>query len=174
MQLEYTKDRSKLLQKTNPWNFENPEMDIIELSESMVSFMLNEMGLGLAYNQLELPGSYSVFAMRGEPENFIFINPRIVWKSEEIVELDEGCLSYPQLTFKIKRPRHVKIRFQAPDGKTYTKTFANLTARVIQHEMDHLEGRPFWHSISKLKFDMGVKKVYNKGYDYRNLPYKGF
>jgi peptide deformylase len=173
MKIEYSKNKTKLFQKSEKWDFSNPPMDIVDLAESMVSFMYKEKGIGLAYNQLDLEGNYSVFCMQGDPESFCCINPKIVQPSEEIIELEESCLSFSNLIFSIKRPRHVRVRFTAPDGEIYTKTFANLTARTFFHEMDHLNGIPFWSSVSRLKFDMAIKKAYKKGYDYRDLPYKG-
>jgi peptide deformylase len=173
LKIEYSKDKKRLLIPAEKWDFNNPPLDIIDLAESMVEFLLKENGLGLAYNQLELPGSYSIFCMRGEPENFFLINPRLVFQSEEKIELEEACLSYKGLIFPITRSKTVKIRFQGPDQQTYTKTFTNMTARVIQHEMDHLAGIPFWNSISKLQFDRHIKKGYKKGHDFRNLTYKG-
>jgi len=172
--LEYSKDKSKLFQKSEKWDFSNPPMDVVDLAESLVEFMYKEKALGLSYNQLNLPGNYSVFCMQGDPESFFCINPKIVQPSEEIIELEETCPLFPGLIFSIKRPRHVRIRFIAPDGQTYTKTFVNFTARTFFHQMDNINGIPFWSSISRLKFDMAIKKAYKDGYDYRNLPYKGF
>ena len=172
MKLEYG-PHHKLLVPGQPWPFENPPYDVIDLAVSMVEFMQNEKGLGLAYNQLALEGNFNIFCMRGEPENYFLINPRLVYQSEEKIELDESCLSYPGLIFPITRPRHVKVRFQGADQKTYTKTFVDLTARVVQHEMDHLAGRPFWNSLSKLQFDRYVKKAYKKGRSFPDISYKG-
>jgi peptide deformylase len=173
LEIKLSQDKSRLLQKGEKWDFSNPPMDIVELSESMVKTMLAKNGLGLAYNQTNLPDNFSIFAMRGSPENFIIINPRIIQPSEEMIELDEGCLSFPNLIFHISRPRHIRMRFQAPNGETFTKTFTDMTARIVQHEMCHLEGKPFWTGLSKLKFDRDVRKAYKRGFDYRGLTYKG-
>lgn len=173
MKLVYSKDRLRLLSKSSKWDFDNPPCDIVELAESMVAFLQEHNGLGIAYNQLDLPGNYAVFAMKGEPENFFVINPRIVQPSEEKIELEEGCLSFPGLIITISRPRHIKVRFSAPDGETYTKTFANLSARIFQHEFSHLEGKPFWDGISKAKFDIAVRKAKKRGMNYSNLTFKG-
>ena len=63
MKLEYG-SHHKLLVPGQPWDFENPPYDVIDLAESMVEFMQNEKGLGLAYNQLNLPGSFNVFCAK--------------------------------------------------------------------------------------------------------------
>jgi len=74
-------------------------------------------------------------------ENVIgVINPKIIDVSSEMVTLEEGCLSHPNLFVKIKRPKFIKVRFTHPDGTTETKKFDGITARVFQHEMDHLNG----------------------------------
>jgi peptide deformylase len=168
LKIEYTKDRSKLLQKADKWDFSNPPLDIIDLSESMVKFMLEQRGLGLAYNQCNLPGNFAIFAMRGNPENFIIINPRIIQPSEETIELDEGCLSFPNFIVPIKRARHVRVRFAAPNGEIFTKTFTDLTARIFQHEYEHTLGKYFFEGVSRLKLEHAIKKAKKLGTDYSN------
>jgi peptide deformylase len=74
-------------------------------------------------------------------ENIIGVfNPKIVDASSEMVYLEEGCLSYPNLWVKIKRPKKIKVRFTNPDGQTETRVFDGMSARVFQHELDHLDG----------------------------------
>jgi peptide deformylase len=68
-------------------------------------------------------------------------------------------LSYPGLTLNIERPRHLRLRYQDTKGETHTATFANLTARCVLHEIDHLDGVVFTEKVSKLKLDMAVKKA---------------
>ena len=73
----------------------------------------------------------------------------------------------------VERPRHCRVRFAAPNGEVFTKMFSNMSARVWQHEYAHIQGRPFWDGISKLKFDIGVRKAKKKGFNYTGLSYKG-
>ena len=162
---------SLLLTETFKVDFSNPPFDIVEFSESLVKAMLEKRGIGLSANQVGY--NYSVFAMRGSPEHFVCFNPRIVQPSTEMIELEEGCLSYPGLVIAVNRPRHIRMRFQAPNGETFTKTFSDMTARAVQHEMQHLKGKPFWEGVSKLKFDRAIKKAKKRGYDYSHLTYKG-
>jgi peptide deformylase len=173
LKINLSNDKSRLVEKSVPWDFNNPPFDIVEMSEALVELLLEKKGLGLAYNQTDLPGNFSIFAMRGEPENFIVINPKIVQPSDETIELEEACLSFPGLIVPVTRARHVRVRFMAPDGQVYTKTFANLSARVFQHEFSHIQGLPFWNGISKLKFDRAIKKAYKKGFDYSHVTFKG-
>ena len=160
-----------LLQPCHKFDMKNPPFNIVDFSQSLVDKMLEKNGLGLAANQVGIP--YSVFAMRGEPENFVCFNPKIVQASEEVIELEESCLSYPGLIIKIERPRHVRMRFTGPNGEVFTRTFANMTSRCVFHEMCHLEGRPFWDGISKTKFNIAKRKAKKYNKDYSNLTYKG-
>ena len=145
-----------LLEKCKPWDFLNPEFDLVEFSKNLVKFMYDNNGIGIAANQVGIP--YRIFAMRGQPENFVCINPRIVDTSTETIVMDEGCLTYPGVVVKIKRPRHVKIRFDIPNGDTLTKQFTGMTARVVQHEYDHLEGLVFYNKASLFHREKALKK----------------
>jgi len=113
-------------------------------------------GLGLAANQVGVP--YRVFAMRGSPENFVCFNPRIVQPSAENIILEEGCLSFPGLLVKVKRPKHIRVRFQTPNGDTRTETFIGMTARIFQHELDHLDGRLYFNRANKYHKEIAMKK----------------
>ena len=118
--------------------------------------MYDNNGLGLAANQVGIP--YRIFAMRGAPENFVCFNPKVVQPSEMTVLLEEGCLTYPQLLVKIKRPQHVRVRFTTPNGVTRTETFTGMSARVFQHEIDHLDGVVFYNRASRIHRDRALEK----------------
>ncbi len=137
------------------FDFNNPQVDPVNLSQSMVSLMRKEMGYGLSANQVVLP--LNVFVLEGEPAYAVF-NPRITYLGEEEILLEEGCLSYPGLTLKITRPRFMRARFQDPYGDFVTKQFDGITSRVFQHEYDHLMGVDFTQKVSKLKKQMALKK----------------
>ena len=137
------------------FDFKNPQVDPVNLSASMVSLMRKEVGYGLSANQIGLP--LKMFVIEGEPAYAIF-NPRITYYGDEDVLLEEGCLSYPGLALKIKRPRFIRVRFQDPYGDFVTKQFDGISSRVFQHEFDHSEGVDFISRVSKLKRDMAIKK----------------
>lgn len=138
------------------FDFKDPPFDPIEYSKKLIKFMYDNNGLGLAANQVGTP--YRIFAMRGSPENFVCFNPKIVQTSEQTVTLEEGCLTYPGLLVKIKRPEFVRVRFQTPNGETITKQFIGMTARVFQHEYDHLEGVRFYDRANKFHRDQAMRK----------------
>ena len=137
------------------FDFNNPQIDPVDLSQSLVKLMRKEMGYGLAANQGGLP--LQMFVLEGEPAYAVF-NPRITYFGEEEILLEEGCLSYPGLSLKIKRPRFMRARFQDPYGDFVTKQFDGITSRVFQHEYDHINGVDFTQKVSKLKKNMAMKK----------------
>jgi peptide deformylase len=118
--------------------------------------MYDNNGIGLAANQVGVP--YRIFAMRAAPENFVCFNPKIVQPSEAEVVLEEGCLTYPGLYVKIKRSQHVRVRFQTPNGDTLTKQFTGMSARIFQHELDHLDGVIFYNKANRVHRDKALDK----------------
>jgi peptide deformylase len=131
-----------LLEPCDEFDFVNPQVDPIEFAQALVKFMYENNGVGLSANQVGYP--FRVFAMRGHPQNFVCYNPRVITQSDQFIQLEEGCLSYPGLIVKIKRPQFVRVRFQLPNGDTMTQGFYGLAARVFQHELDHLNGLKFY------------------------------
>ena len=114
------------------FDFSNPPFDPIEFAKDLVKHMYDWNGIGLAANQVGVP--YRIFAMRGVPENFVCFNPRVVDSTSEQIALEEGCLSYPGLIVKVKRPKSIKVRFNMANGDTRTDTFTGMTARTFLHE----------------------------------------
>jgi len=159
-------DLTPLLTPTPEWDFENPPMDARELATAMIDLMYKHNGIGLAAPQLGLP--HRVFVMRGTAEkgNFVMFNPKIVNLSEEQIKLQESCLSYPGVVIWIKRSRHCRVRFANLTGQRFTEQFTGITARCVQHEIDHLEGRVWYASANKYHKDLGFRQ--RKKYVKRN------
>lgn len=149
-----------LTTKCENFDFSNPPFDPIEFAQKLVHFMYENNGIGLAANQVGVP--YRVFAMRGSPENYVCYNPKIVQESEQTIVLEEGCLTYPGLFVKVKRPQFLRVRFSTPNGDTRTETFTNMTARTFQHELDHLDGIIFYNKANKYHRDQAMKNWKNK------------
>jgi len=137
------------------FNFEEPQIDPVQLALDLVATMRYYKGIGIAGNQVGIP--YRVFAMESEPARVCF-NPKIVNTSGDEILLEEGCLSYPGLVVKVKRPQHARIRFTGPNGEVFTEQFTGMTARVIQHEMDHLDGILFFDRANRYHREQGMKK----------------
>ena len=157
MSYELVESNHKLL-KTNldPFDFTNPPSDPKEIQQILFDKMMEKNGLGLSANQLGLP--YRVFIMRGDPCKVCF-NPRVVDMSEELVVLEEGCLTYPDLYVKIKRPVGVRVRYQDVNGEIQTEKFVGITARCFLHELDHLNGIDYLMRASKFHLDNAKKKL---------------
>lgn len=126
-----------LKQKMEPFDFANPPVDPLELVSDLAETMLSHNGIGISANQCGLP--YRVFVIKGI-ELIPCFNPRIIDTSEDQLVLEEGCLSFPNLFVKVKRPQVIKVRYTLPNGETVTEKYQDLTARVFQHELDHLDG----------------------------------
>lgn len=143
-----------LMRPTVKFDFANPPCDPEELANQMLTVMAGNQGIGLSANQIGLP--YSVFVVHGDP--FACFNPVIVDASEETTVLEEGCLTYPGLYLGIKRPKSIRLRFATIRGNIETKKYTGMTARVIQHEMDHLDGKLFFNRASKYHKDKAFRK----------------
>lgn len=136
-----------LHQQFEDFDFSTPPVDPIELANNLIETMVAHKGLGLSACQVGLP--YRAFVLWSEQPLAIF-NPRIVDQKNEFITLDEGCLSFPHLFIKVKRPSMIKARFQDANGETHTQVFIGMTARGFLHEMDHLDGVLFTQRASKV------------------------
>jgi peptide deformylase len=129
----------------------------LEFGLDMIKLMYEVRGLALSAIQVGVPKR--MFVMRGTVDrgDFICVNPRIVRFSDETISLEESCLSFPGVVIKVKRPRHIRMRFTVPDGNVVTQQFTGMTARAVQHEMDHLNGELWYMRAHKYHRDLGFK-----------------
>ena len=93
------------------------------------------------------------------PNPRFFVNPEIVWASDELFSYEEGCLSVPEYFDAVERPARVRVRYMTYAGETVEEECEGLYAVCIQHEMDHLQGVLFIDHLSRLKRDRAVAKV---------------
>jgi peptide deformylase len=150
-----------LTEPVKAYVFTTPE-ESIAYAKELVETMLEHEGIGLAANQIGDP--YAVFCVASNPVIVCF-NPFILDFSSESVTLEEGCLTYPGLVVNVTRPKHIKLRYTQPNGETVTQTYTGLTARIIQHEMEHLNGQRFfdhtdWYGKEKTKRWFKKRKKY--------------
>ncbi len=132
------------------------------LMDDMLETMYAAPGIGLAAIQVGVPKQVIVMdlARQGEPpEPRYFVNPEILWASEETAPYEEGCLSVPEIYDEVDRPARVKLRYLDYHGKDVTEDAEGLFAVCIQHEMDHLKGVLFIDHLSRLKRDRAVARV---------------
>lgn len=145
--------------QTQPFDFENPQMDIKELVDNLVDTMVAKRGLGLSAPQVGIP--YSVFVM-GHPDDkdniITVINPKIVDISPNTVLGEEGCLTTPGFYVKIKRSNQIRVRFTNMHGETGTTVLEGLSAKTFQHEYDHLNGVLYTDVANKFHLDYAMRQ----------------
>lgn len=131
------------------------------LIDDMFATMYAAPGIGLAAIQIGVSKRVVTMdlAKKDEPKQpQVFINPEVVWTSEEKATYEEGCLSIPEYYEEVERPKSVKVRFLDLDLKPQEIEADGLLATCLQHEIDHINGVLFIDHISKLKRDMVVKR----------------
>jgi peptide deformylase len=106
----------------------------------MAGLMNDALGVGLAAPQLGISQRLLVYRVGPDAPLIALANPELVWVSDDLETIDEGCLSIPGITVDVERPVHVRVRALDEDGEERTVEASGLEARVIQHEMDHLDG----------------------------------
>ena len=115
---------------------------VLPLLDDMFETMYEEAGMGLAANQVGIDLNFAVIDISHAEEDEgprVFINPEILESSGHF-DMEEGCLSIPEIRATIPRPEKVRARYQDEQGTTREEWFDGLLARVIQHEVDHLNG----------------------------------
>lgn len=151
----------RLKQKSLP--VEGPVTDAHRaLMDDMLETMYAAPGIGLAAIQVGEPIRIIVMdlAREGEPPApRYFVNPEILWTSEETQPYEEGCLSVPDIFDEVERPARVKLRYMNYKGEQIEEDAEGLFAVCIQHEMDHLEGVLFLDHLSRLKRENALRKL---------------
>jgi peptide deformylase len=106
----------------------------------MVAIMRDALGVGLAATQLGVMRRLLVFQVGPDATPTAVANPEVEWLSAELVSAEEGCLSLPKVVVDVERPLYARVRGQDVKGRPLTLEAAGLEARVLQHEVDHLDG----------------------------------
>ena len=114
--------------------------DLASEVERMIEIMRDGMGVGLAATQLGVLRRVLVFQAGHDAPATALVNPEIEWSSDDLVTAEEGCLSLPGVIVDVERPLHVRVTALDPSGEPLSVEASGLEARVIQHEMDHLDG----------------------------------
>ncbi|MEA2493373.1 MAG: peptide deformylase [Thermoleophilaceae bacterium] len=108
--------------------------------DRMVSLMHDALGIGLAAPQIGISQQLLVYRVGPDGPVVALVNPQIEWTSDAAEEFEEGCLSIPGILVDVERPVHVRVRAQDEHGDDRVVEASGLEARVIQHELDHLNG----------------------------------
>ena len=136
-----------------------PETDLTQdiewdkIGSLMYRTMKKANGIGLAANQVSV--GIRMFVMYGE---MILINPKIIETSSIMQLVEEGCLSFPNLFMKLKRPQSVVVEYYDKNLNKKVDRFEDMWAQCIQHEIEHLDGICFIDKVSKMKLDYYRKK----------------
>jgi peptide deformylase len=140
---------------------EKIDQGIRKLVDEMFESMYDAPGIGLAAIQIGTPKRVVTLdlAKKEDPRNpQVFINPEILWTSEEKATHEEGCLSIPEFYGEVERPSQVKVQYLDLEGGRQLIEANGLLATCLQHEIDHLDGILFIDHLSKLKRDRVIKK----------------
>jgi len=140
---------------------ERVDDDLRRFMDDMLETMYDAPGIGLAAIQVGEPKRVLVIDLQENDEKNprYFVNPEIVWTSEEMSDYQEGCLSVPDVYGDVERPARVRVKYLDYNGEAREEELDGLLATCLQHEMDHLEGVLFIDHLSKLKRDMLLRKL---------------
>ena len=160
----------ELVKETDPFlremperfDFENPQVDPEKLEKQLVENMIHHEGWGLSANQIGVP--VQAFAMIMDETPMVVFNPEILEYSEETTYIREGCLSFPGLYFAVERAQAIAMKFYTSEGEKQGGSLQELSAKIFQHEMEHMKGDLFIDNVSgfKLKSAMKKRKIYLK------------
>ena len=136
------------------------DCDREKVRQDLIDSMEHYQGVGLSANQIGI--SERVFIMYEDVNTrkiLTCFNPKIVETSKEEISIDEGCLTYPGVWLKVKRPIAIKVEFEDEKSEKYEITLEGLSSRIFQHEYDHMEGTDFTQKVSRLKIERAMKKL---------------
>jgi peptide deformylase len=149
-----------LKQVAERWDFEK-DLNAKEVEVDMVQLMIESKGIGLAGNQVGL--LKRVFAIHLKDQvPFCMFNPYILHGDNDMVESEEGCLSFPDLFLKVPRHNNITVGYLDRQGNKRIIELSGLDSRCFQHELDHLDGVCFTEHISPLKLALAKKKLLKK------------
>ena len=152
---------------------ERVDDDVRRLLDDMLETMYDAPGIGLAAIQIAVPQRVVVIDTSKEGEDrkpMCFVNPEIVWASEEKRVYQEGCLSIPEYYEDVERPSKVRARYLDREGRENELEADGLLATALQHEIDHLNGVLFIDHISRLKRGRVWKKFVKAAKCAGNVP----
>ena len=138
------------------------DAEIRKLVDDMADSMYAADGIGLAAVQIGVPKRVIVIDLDqkdGKKNPRAFINPKILWASDETAVFEEGCLSVPEIWDDVERPARIKAEYLDRDGVKQTLEADGMLATCLQHEMDHLNGVLFIDHLSRLKRSMAIRKL---------------
>ena len=145
--MQLVDEKNTILKKVMPdFNFDDPIIDPNELVREMHEVRKRDGGIGLAAPQIGVETRVIVIGMGDFQSDGVeefakeFFNPEITEYSKDTEYMIEGCLSFPGLFVKVKRPKEITFTYEDLDGTKYVDHLSGITSRIVQHEIDHLNG----------------------------------
>ena len=135
------------------------DLDREKVESQLIDSMKHYQGIGLSANQVGI--MERVFVMYSDVKKREIIscfNPKIITQSDTEIVIDEGCLSYPGLWLKVKRPDGIEVEYEDKNGELQSKAMFGLECRIFLHEYDHMEGTDFTKKVSKIKLNRAKKR----------------
>ena len=158
--LEIVKYPNQILRERMPeFDFNNPVEDPILLEKNMIEAMNANRGMGLSACQVGIKTRMFVMVdSTFDTQGKAYFNPIIVETTDVMKDLEEGCLSFPKIFVKVKRPAAIKAQWQNAKGEQEQGIFEGYECRCFLHELDHLEGIVYSDRVSSLKWQIAKKK----------------
>ena len=135
------------------------DLDREKVESQLIDSMKHYQGIGLSANQVGI--MERVFVMYSDVKKGEIIscfNPKIITQSDTEIVIEEGCLSYPGLWLKVKRPDGIEVEYEDKTGEVQSKAMFGLECRIFLHEYDHMEGTDFTKKVSKIKLNRAKKR----------------
>ena len=135
------------------------DLDREKVESQLIDSMKHYQGIGLSANQVGI--MERVFVMYSDVKKGEIIscfNPKIITQSDTEIVIEEGCLSYPGLWLKVKRPDGIEVEYEDKNGELQSKAMFGLECRIFLHEYDHMEGTDFTKKVSKIKLNRAKKR----------------
>ena len=148
-----------LFKAPRPYDFEKDGATAQLFANVMFEKMKEFKGVGLSANQVGIDVAYFVIGV--DDFRMDVFNPRIISATGES-DFNEGCLSYPGVTVMLKRPEEIKVEYQDVNGELVSRILGGLTARIFQHEYDHMQGLTIKTKVSRMKWNLALKKTQKK------------
>ena len=163
----------KLVEQTNPilkkvctpFDFDEPIMDPYEVSDGLQEIRRKDGGIGLAAPQVGIDTRALVIGMGNfqtegvDDYDQVFFNPVITSSEGKDTYMVEGCLSFPNLFVKIKRPETITLYWETEEGTGCDEKFDGITSRILQHEIDHLNGVTFIQRANRFHLQQAQKQL---------------
>jgi peptide deformylase len=148
----------RLMTRCEEWDFDNPPVVASFLIADMIETMAKSGGIGLAANQVGMSCRVIAMHVQETGEYITLFNPVVIEQSDLQYIAMEGCLSFPGVFLDISRPRTVTVKFTDHLQREYTRTFKDIDAKCVLHEIEHLDGKTFKQHVSELRYSLAMKK----------------